>query len=202
LPRRLHFLVALDWIQRRWLRWLMERACNLAGWPVILRQDNLTQQANGKKSAYRADEAMSYLRRAATLTVKLLRNDEARVIFPEAYPVIDPATTRPSAPMATKQPDGMLPFRRGFAQLLKKTEQDGKTKVAIIPLGLHYSWNGRWHATLRFGEALALQDFRDTAQLVQIVEQRVHELSRSYKASHTNQERLYHDAIKETDGIS
>ncbi len=203
LPRRLHFLVALDWIQQYWLRWLMERACNLANWPVILRKDNLTQQANGKQSAYRTDEAMSYLRRAATLTVKLLRNGEALVIFPEAYPVIDPATTRPSVPTATRQSDdGMLPFQRGFAQLIKKAELDGKTNVAIVPLGLHYSRAGQWHATLRFGEALTLQDFRDTAQLVQVVEQRVQELSQPRKASYQTQEVLYHDAIKETDNIS
>lgn len=202
LPRRLHFLVALDWIQQHWLRSVMERTCALANWPVILRQDNLTHNTNKKKSAYHAYEAMGYLRRATALTVKLLRGGEALVIFPEAYPVIDPSITPRSPSIGTEQPDSMLPFQRGFAQLIKKAEQDGQTKVAIVPLGMHYNRDGRWHATLRFGEALALQDFHNPAQLVRAVEQRVQELSQPQTTSHSTQEALYHDAIKETDSIS
>jgi putative membrane protein len=202
LPRRLHFLVALDWIQRRWLRALMELACDLVSWPVILRKDNLTHRVKGKKSAYRANETMRYLRRAAILTVKLLRDGETLIIFPEAYPVIDPSNTHRPSSVGANQLNNMLPFRRGFAQLIKQAEQDGHTRVAIVPLGMHYSWNGRWHATLRFGEALALQDFHDTTQLVRAIEQRVQELSQPHVASHPTQEVLYHDAIKETGGIS
>jgi putative membrane protein len=202
LPRRLHLLVALDWIQQRWLRTLMERACNLARWPVILRKDNLLPHANGKKSAYQANEAMRYLRRGATLAVKLLREGEALVIFPEAYPIIDPSAAHRSSSVEANQLNNILPFRRGFAQLIKQAEQDGQTKVAIVPLGMHYRWNRRWHATLCFGDALALQDFHDTAQLVRAVEQQVHELSQPHRASHPTQELLYHDAIEETDGIS
>jgi putative membrane protein len=203
LPRHLHFLVALDWIQQRWLRAVMERACDLAHWPVILRKDNLTYHANGRKSAYQTKEAMGYLRRAATLTVKLLRKGETVVIFPEAYPVIDPSTTHRSSSAGTEQPDDILPFRHGFAQLIKKAEQDGQTRVAIVPLGMYYNnRDGRWHATLRIGEALTLQDLHDTTQLVQVVEQRVQELSRPQTVSHQTQEGAYNDAIKETGNIS
>ena len=37
VPRPLHILVALDWVQNRAGRRAMERACRAAGWPVVLR---------------------------------------------------------------------------------------------------------------------------------------------------------------------
>jgi hypothetical protein len=56
-------------------------------------------------------------------------------------------------------------------------ERDGRTKVAIVPAGLTYVENGRWHTTLRFGPAIFRDDYIDSAQLVQTIERRVHELS-------------------------
>src|SRR6266571_7461628 len=37
VPRRLHTLVALDWLQVQSLRLVIELACSFADWPVILR---------------------------------------------------------------------------------------------------------------------------------------------------------------------
>src|SRR5687768_4532041 len=45
LPRQTHFLVALDWVQGRAGRRLMEGACRAARWPVILRAEEVRRQA-------------------------------------------------------------------------------------------------------------------------------------------------------------
>jgi len=171
IARQPHFLVALDWVQQGWLRRLMELACSLADWPIVLRSKQLNKDSITRRSAYSPSEVASYLRNACTDTAQLLRHGEILVIFPEAYPTIDPVTT-------TKQgPNEFLPFQSGFARLVKLAERDGLTHVAIVPAGLTYSHNGRWHITLRFGQALSRRDFSDTTQLVQAVEQRVRELS-------------------------
>jgi putative membrane protein len=194
IPRRLHILVALDWVRKRWLRSLMEQACGLVEWPMVLREESLNHAEQGKKSAYRANETIGYLRRAVMLTVKLLRQEEVLVIFPEAYPTIDPAFT------LKEHSTTFLPFRPGFASLIKKAEQDRQTKVAIVPVGLNYAQNERWHVTLRFGQALFLQDFNDTRQLVQVVERRVQELSAPESATPSIQ--IQEVLRYETDSIS
>ena len=86
--RPVRILVALDWVRSARLRPLLERACRSAGWPVALRPDGLAAQPGG---AYRADEARVYLTRAVRDAVALLRAGEALVVFPEAYPTIDPS---------------------------------------------------------------------------------------------------------------
>ena len=171
-PRRLHILVALDWIQRPLLRRLMEGLCRAVAWPVVLRGERLNAtHAGERRSAYDRSEVNSYVRRASTLAIQLLRQGEILVVFPEAYPVIDPlASPREDA-------TALLPFRSGFARLLELAEKDGQTHVAVVPAGFHYARRERWQATLRFGPALFRQDFATTGQLTQAVEQRVRELS-------------------------
>lgn len=169
VPRRLHILIGLDWIQQPRQRWLMEWACHLVDWPIVLRSERLS---SGGQSAYQAREVRRYLRRAVTQTVGLLRQGETLVIFPEAYPTIDPAPT-PRGEHAD-----FLPFRPGFAQLVRLAEKDGHTQVAIVPAGLDYvQQDGRWQVTLRFDQALSHRDFSDKTHLIQTIEQRVHELS-------------------------
>jgi uncharacterized membrane protein/1-acyl-sn-glycerol-3-phosphate acyltransferase len=176
VPRPLHILVALDWVQKRWMRGGMERACALAGWPTLLRVERFNKHT-GKASSmekhgtYSSDEVRGYLRRATRASVQLLRTGEVLVVFPEAYPNIDPAFT------PKDNIDAFLPFRPGFVKLVEMAERDGRTKAAIVPAGLTYVENGRWHATLRFGPAIFRDDYIDSAQLVQTIERRVHELS-------------------------
>lgn len=172
IPRRLHILVALDWIERPLLRRFMEGFCSAVAWPIILREERLQAAERGEAtSAYRLSEGRGYLRRASALVVRLLRQREVLALFPEAYPVIDPhVTVRP-------QGEAFLPFLSGFARLLELAEKDGKTRVAVIPTGLEYTQEGRWRATMRFGPPLWRADFADTTQFVRAVEQRVHELS-------------------------
>ena len=181
IPRRLHILVALDWVQRRWLRWLMEWACTMVEWPALLRVERLNEdKGNGdqeRRSAYTRDESGRYLRRVAMDAVRLLRRGEALVAFPEGYPTIDPE----SAPQ--KDPNGFLPFRIGFAKLVEMAERDGHTRVAIVPAGFHYVSGERWHVTLRFGPAVFRDDYPDAAELVRTIEMRVRELSQSVAGS-------------------
>jgi putative membrane protein len=175
VPRRLHIFVALDWVQKRWLRSLMESACALVDWPIILRAEQLSENAASHakitSKAYSFNESRVYLRHAMENSVRLLRNGEALVVFPEAYPDVDPHDT-PKVETLT-----FLPFRQGFARLVEIAERDEQTQIAIVPVGLSYMERGLWHITLRFGPALARSNYDNTAHLVQDVEKRVRELS-------------------------
>jgi uncharacterized membrane protein len=173
VPRRLHLLVAPDWIRLSFLRFVMERACALLDWPIVLRAERLIASAPAARNAYSSDEVQRYLRRAVRETIQLLRSGEALVIFPEAYPTIDPVYT------PKQSEDAFLPFRPGFARLVALAERDGAGPVAIIPAGLFYQREERWRITLRFGPPLFRQDFADLEQLIHAVEERVHSLSES-----------------------
>ncbi len=66
VPRRLHILIAPDWIDKRWLRVLMEFACRLVEWPIVLRADRLEHLTRKQQSAYTLNDAPRYRRRAFT----------------------------------------------------------------------------------------------------------------------------------------
>jgi hypothetical protein len=150
----------------------MEHCCKLVEWPIILRTERLSGSALARASAYQAREARGYLRCARALSLNLLRQGEVLVIFPEAYPLIDPHP----GPRGAHQT--FLPFQPGFAHLLELAERDGETRVALIPAGLAYTRQGStWRLLLRFGPALFRQDFPTRAQFMTAVEQRVQTLS-------------------------
>jgi putative membrane protein len=90
--RPAHIFVALDWTRTPLQRRGMELACRLARWPAILRTDAfaLRQGFYDGVSAYHLREAPAMLRAATRMSLELLRAGETLVIFPEAYPVIDP----------------------------------------------------------------------------------------------------------------
>ncbi len=171
LPRPLHILVALDWVQQHWLRRVMEWACALAQWPVVLRGERLHDTGGAGHSAYAASEARQYLRHAIGDVIGLLRQGKALLIFPEAYPNIDPNYT------PKHDADAFLPFRPGFVKLAELAERDGHTRVALVPAGLTYTHQGRWQVTLRFAPPLFPRDYTDHQRLAQHIEARVHTLS-------------------------
>jgi putative membrane protein len=164
--RPVHILVALDWVKHGLERSLMERACRLARWPVVLRGDGLSRQSG--QTAYTADEGPVYLRRAVRESVELLRAGELLVVFPEAYPNVDPAYT-------PKTGDGFLRFRPGFVRLVELAQRDGQTRVPIIPTGFAYEPlpGGRWHVVMRFGQPIWLDDPSDVAGVARAVEDQV-----------------------------
>lgn len=173
VPRRLHTIVALDWLQSRNLRLAIELACSLADWPVILRGEQFHSHEETKRWAYAPTEVRRYLRQLTLASARLLRSGETLVIFPEGYPNIDPhATPKPNI-------DAFLPFRPGFLRLVERAEKDGKTRVAIIPAGFTYTrgQDNLWHATVRFGLARFRGDFDSSEQLLSAVEEDVRMLS-------------------------
>lgn len=86
IPRQLRFIVALDWVPTQSWRRLMEWLCQLAGWPVIIRPTEITRPGLLYSPAESRQRLFGGLREALA---RLLRG-EALVIFPEAYPIIDP----------------------------------------------------------------------------------------------------------------
>ena len=147
----------------------------MVDWPIVLRAEQLNENAarhsETASRAYSLDEARSYLRHAMKDSIRLLRDGEVLVVFPEAYPDIDPGNT------PRVENHASLPFRPGFARLVEMAEKDEHTRVAIVPVGLSYIQNERWHITLRFGPAFSRSDYTSSTHLVQDVEKRVRELS-------------------------
>jgi uncharacterized membrane protein len=173
IPRRLHTIVALDWVQSRGLRLMIELACSLADWLVVLRREQFQEHEEDERWAFTPIEARQYLRQMTLGATRLLRSGEILVMFPEGYPNIDPhPTPKPDL-------DTFLPFRPGFVKMAEMAERDGHTQVAIVPVGLSYmrEQGKRWHTTVRFGPALFRSDFASSEQLLQAVEEYVQALS-------------------------
>ena len=180
LPRPAHILVALDWVANRRTRQLMEWACHTAGWPIVLRTERL--QTPGQR-VYCHEEATGYLRRAVRDSMNLLHEGRMLVVFPEAYPNIDPN------PTPKLDEDAFLPFRPGFVRLVELAQRDSVIRVPIIPAGLSYRHDRRLQVTLRFGAPLFVERRADRDRVLQAVEERVRLLSAplspySYAANH------------------
>lgn len=174
LPRHVHVLVAMDWLQRPAARGIMARACRAARFPVVIRpgaadhrpdlRDNPAARAGFEAEASRA------LRRAATETVVLLRGGHVVLVFPEGYPNIDPGYT-------PKTGEEFLPFEPGFARLVALAQRDGGPRVPIVPTGLAYALGPRWCLILRYGPPLFLDQTTNRFAFVREVEARVKALS-------------------------
>lgn len=161
VPRPMHIMVALDWAGEGGLRRVMEAACRGAGWPIVLRPGPQGTAHNERR----------YLIHAVADCVTLLRAGQLLVVFPEAYPNIDPSfTPKPDAA-------SFLPFRPGFVRLVELAERDGRTRVAIVPAGFTYTLDRRWDVTLRFGPPLWLPPDADRAAFLGTVERQVRDLS-------------------------
>ena len=173
VPRPTHFLVAFDWAHsprdRRWL----ELACRLARWPGLLRPERVGRAVERGRSAYAPSEVGPYLRAALVESVGLLAEGRALVVFPEAYPTIDPEGSE-------KPPDGFLPFRAGFVRLARLAERRLGRAVPIVPVGFRYELHGtRWHAAVRFGQPSVIQPGADEDAVARAIEAAVRALSES-----------------------
>ena len=175
LPRPAHLVVALDWARGRWVRRGMEWACAAARWPVVLRADGPALMDG--TSAYRPADTGRYLRRALHDATTLLRAGRLLVIFPEAYPNVDPDVTM------ERREDDFLPFRPGFLTLAEVAQRDRRTRVAIVPAGFVYARARRgggareWRVTLRLEAPRYLDARADHATLARAIEDDVHALS-------------------------
>ncbi len=163
VPRRVHAIVAVDWARPGPLRRLVDRACRLLAWPTVLRPDH--------PGATDRDEAARILRRATRDAVALLRDGRLLLLFPEAYPNIDPHWT-PKSDL-----DAWLPFEDGFARLAHLAERDGETRVPVVPVGFHYRCGRRWQIVVRFGAPRRLPPDADLTRFVAEIEADVRTLS-------------------------
>lgn len=173
VPRRVHMLVTLDWVDSSRLRRVMEWATRTAGWPTVLRAEALRADADGliphPRSAFGLDEVERYRMRGLRDCVDRLSSGSALAVFPEGYPNVDPRFTPKRAP------GEFLPFRAGFTTIVALAERRLRHRVPIVPVGLSFEAGTRWRVDLRCGAPLYLDGSRDA--LVRRVQQRVEMLS-------------------------
>ena len=173
VPRPVHFLVAFDWAHNRRERAWLELACRLARWPGLLRPERIARAVALGRSAYAPSEVGPYLRAALADSVGLLGEGRALVVFPEAYPTVDPEGSE-------KPPDGFLPFRSGFVRVARMAERRHRRAVGIVPVGFRYERDGAgWRADVRFGPPMAVRPGDDDEALAWDVEATVRALSGS-----------------------
>ena len=155
IPRPIHIVVGLDWIESPLVRTTLPRLCRSARWPVIYRSDS--ENPVGTEQQRRA------LRQATIDVLAIWRAGGVVVVFPEGYPTIDPAGSR--------KPDGeSLPFADGAVRLTRIANRQGIT-VPIVPVGFSYEAGEHWQITMRFGEPIAFGDCRaSTAHLERVVQ--------------------------------
>ena len=149
VPRRLHLVVTLDWLEHPVGRRLMAQACHVAGWPVVPRFGDQRHRRD-RVTANPVAGDVSRLRWAARECVRLLRAGHPLLVFPEGYPNVDPGYTPKT------DDEAFLPFRPGFLRFVAMAERDGLTRVPIVPVGLEYGRGDRWSLTVRFGPPIAL----------------------------------------------
>lgn len=166
LPRRLHAILAIDWVPNRPLRDALAAAGRLIRWPAVMRP--------GRVRPDDALEAAERLRAATREAVTLLREGRLLLIFPEGFPNVDPRST-PKPDLAA-----WLPFEPGFARIVRLAQADGLTEVAVVPVGIDLGSlpGGRWRLIARLGPPLRLAPGADPAAFAAAVETEVRRLSR------------------------
>jgi putative membrane protein len=127
VPREVHVLVAVDWLDGGRGLALMRRLAAAARWPIV----------------WRAGAAWRPNRDGYRLSLDLLREGRPLLIFPEGYPRIDPRGGRQPVP------DAIVPFDPGFLVLAERAGRE----VPVLPVGLWYAprVGDGWTVWLRFG---------------------------------------------------
>lgn len=162
-PRRVHCVVAVDWIHGTLLTRLMRGLTGYAHWPTVWRVPS---------GASLPCHAAAFQRRAVQESARLLQEGRVLLVFPEGYPTVDLRASR-------KKEAEFLPFQSGFATLALAAQARSRCPVPIVPLGFAYQRTGahQWRASLRFGTPLTLRERSERDRLVRAVESRVRRLS-------------------------
>jgi putative membrane protein len=164
IQRPVHIIVALDWVESWAGRFIMDRACRFAAWPVIMR--------TGGPVEIDELQAARAFRSAARESVALLRSGHVLLIFPEGYPNIDPGFT-------PKRGDSdFLAFHPGVVRIASLAAAQGLF-VPIVPAGLAYERGERWKVSLRFGEPATVEHRDQEPAVLQYLERSVRTLSTS-----------------------
>jgi 1-acyl-sn-glycerol-3-phosphate acyltransferase len=170
VPRPLRILVTLDWLENAIGLRLMRGACQMVHWPIVVRSNSQVLRG-GTTRDLAAAAARRQLLAATRESVGLLRGGQLLLTFPEGYPNIDPGFT-PKA-----DADAFLPFESGFLRIVALAEQDGITRVPIVPVGLEYQRSERWIVTMRFGQPVTRSPDVDSRTQVAAIEEQVQRLS-------------------------
>jgi putative membrane protein len=166
IRRELRAVAALDWLPPGRLRGLLRTACQAAGWPAVLREP-----LRGTNDRETERERRLLLLQASREAVELLRDSHVLLIFPEAYPVVDPHPTPQRA-------DGeMLPFQPGTVRFAVLAARQLSTSIPVVPVGLRYSRGRRWRLDLTFGEPLLIGPDSDLDVSLATLEAAVRRLS-------------------------
>ncbi|MGI8914241.1 MAG: 1-acyl-sn-glycerol-3-phosphate acyltransferase [Chloroflexota bacterium] len=173
VPRPLQIMVGLDWVQDRRVRGLTEALCRVGRWPAVLRQDRQgkAERPTARRNADPPDEGGRYMRQALRMTSALMAERRALLVFPEGYPNIDLFYTPKSGD------DDVLPFRNGFAKLVRLAQRSSHRRIAVVPAGFEYRRGPRYSVTLRFGAAEFLERGADVTAFAAAIERQVRLLS-------------------------
>jgi len=173
VPRPLQVMVGLDWVQDRRLRGLTDLLCRIGRWPAVLRRDHRGRlgRPGRRRTADLAEEGSRYMRHALRMTSDLMGEGRGLLVFPEGYPNIDPFYTPKT------NDEDFLPFRNGFAKLVRLAQRRSHRPIAVVPAGLAYGRGSRYHVTLRFGAAHYLERGTDVTAFAAAIERQVRHLS-------------------------
>ena len=167
VPRPLHIIVAIDWAANPLVRGLVEWLDRLARWPVVLRPEAIRANNSGFSNA----DVIRYRRTAFKNSVELLSDERVLVIFPEAYPNIDPHFT----PKQSWRE--FLPFKEGFLTICRAAENRTRKPIPIVPVGLRYEEGKAMTAYISFGKPVIAGDFGSRTALLKEIEETVVQLS-------------------------
>lgn len=168
MPRPMHILVGLDWVENPAGRKMMMKLCSAADWPVVLRRDGTAPAGSAGSS--------TTLRRAYKNSLTLLRNSRILLMFPEGYPNIDPGFTPKTNETA------FLPFQPGFLQLASASARLGRP-VPVVPTGFTYERGDKWKVTVRFAPPVEVDGKTDIDAVRLRVETTVRHLSLAPQSS-------------------
>lgn len=173
VPRRLHILTGLDWVETRAGRFMMEKLTHAAEWPVLLRTPEASRKGKRihEKSAYHQREVFGYQRRAYKYCLELLTNDCALVIFPEGYPLIDPHTDRPP------RDELLAPFKPGFARVALAAARQMNRDIDVVPIGVRVGNAPKCPMTFALGPPHVVSDGAEVGEIVDTVFHSVRSLS-------------------------
>lgn len=166
IDRPIRAVAALDWMPPGRMRGLLQSACRAAGWPAILREP-----LRGTNDRETERERRLLLLQASREAVEILRDGNALLIFPEAYPVIDPHPT-------PKRTHGeMLPFQPGTVRFAGLAARQLSTSIPVSPIGLRYTRGRRWRLDVTIGAPLWVSPESDPDESLAALETEVRRLS-------------------------
>ncbi|MEX2425164.1 MAG: carotenoid biosynthesis protein [Thermomicrobiaceae bacterium] len=176
LPRPMHIVAAVDWTTSGLQRRLLESACRMARWPVVVRSDSSSAEGFSRL------ERIKYLRTAFRESVEILEEGRLLTVFPEGFPTIDPHGTQWMDGKAFRD------FDPGFVSIIRAAQRRSGRQIPVIPVGFSYTESGgRWVIDMRFGAAVFLNHYPDEGAMVASIQLQVEKLSMPVLSAVPNQ---------------